>query len=163
MRLELRKLHHSKSLSDETPAYTAQVFIDDKYAFFVSNHGHGGCDQQDQKGRYTAAEVDAWLKANVPPVKSEYFADGLPVDLELWCHMRIDEAQNVADLKRLLAAKIVFTKKATGGLVYCINCKSTDAKRKPWVEQVAAKPDTALVLNQLPFDEAMKIYMATNQ
>lgn len=42
MKIELRKVHHSPSLSEETNAFTADVYVDGKKAGSAENHGHGG-------------------------------------------------------------------------------------------------------------------------
>lgn len=45
-KIELRKAKESKSLSEETPAYTAEVWVDGTHFCDVSNHGQGGPDMQ---------------------------------------------------------------------------------------------------------------------
>lgn len=66
MQIELRRITYSAALSQETSAYTADVYIDGELAFHARNQGHGGCDFYHKAGRWTEAEVDAWLKVNRP-------------------------------------------------------------------------------------------------
>lgn len=66
MKIELRRINHNPKLSEETEAFTAEVWIDGECAFEARNQGQGGCDLYRQVGRWTEAEVNAWLKANRP-------------------------------------------------------------------------------------------------
>lgn len=66
MKIELRRINHNPRLSEETNAYTAEIWIDGERAFDARNQGQGGCDLYRQIGRWTEAEVNAWLKANRP-------------------------------------------------------------------------------------------------
>lgn len=66
MKIELRRINHNAKLSEETDAYTAEIWIDGERAFDARNQGQGGCDLYRQIGRWTEAEVNAWLKANRP-------------------------------------------------------------------------------------------------
>ena len=64
MKIELRRINHNPKLSEETNAYTAEVWIEGERAFDARNQGQGGCDLYCQIGRWTEAEVNSWLKAN---------------------------------------------------------------------------------------------------
>jgi hypothetical protein len=66
MKIELRRINHNLKLSEETNAYTAEIWIDGERAFDARNQGQGGCDLYRQIGRWTEAEVNTWLKANRP-------------------------------------------------------------------------------------------------
>ena len=67
MKIELRRISYNAALSRETAAFSAEVWIDDALAFHARNHGTGGADLYHQVGRWTEAEVNAWLKVNRPP------------------------------------------------------------------------------------------------
>jgi len=67
MKIELRSINYSAALSQETSAYTADIYIDGELAFHARNQGTGGADFYHQVGRWTEAEVNAWLKDNRPP------------------------------------------------------------------------------------------------
>lgn len=69
MLIEIRNLKIARSLSEETTAYTADIFVDGVKSFAASNHGHGGCDffQPYPAAKVTEAEVSAYLKSHVAP------------------------------------------------------------------------------------------------
>ena len=64
MQIELRRISYSAALSQETAAFSAEVWIEGELAFHARNQGTGGADFYHQVGRWTVAEVDAWLKAH---------------------------------------------------------------------------------------------------
>lgn len=66
MKIELRRINHNARLSEETEAFTAEVWINGERVFEARNQGQGSCDFYHQVGRWTEAEVNAWLKANRP-------------------------------------------------------------------------------------------------
>jgi hypothetical protein len=50
LQVELRRIHVSKQLSEETTAFTADIHIDGKRVGYASNHGHGGNTFVDVRG-----------------------------------------------------------------------------------------------------------------
>jgi hypothetical protein len=73
MKIELKNIHHSPSLSEETEAFTANLYINDIHAGYAKNQGHGGptdYDWHDERGRKLIAEAEAYCKA-LPPEKFE--------------------------------------------------------------------------------------------
>lgn len=91
MKFELKNISYNSRLSEETAAYSATLFIDGKKAGTVSNHGHGGCDNQHLEKWVDLAAVEAYIKANHPPLESEFGSDPIPCDLELLCARLLDE------------------------------------------------------------------------
>jgi hypothetical protein len=67
MKIELRRITYNAALSQETSAYTADVYIDGELAFHARNQGTGGADFFHKAGRWTEIEVNQWLVANRPP------------------------------------------------------------------------------------------------
>jgi len=66
MKIELRRITYNAALSQETSAYTADVYIDGELAFHARNQGTGGADFFHKVGRWTEMEVNQWLVANRP-------------------------------------------------------------------------------------------------
>ena len=105
MKIELRRVTHSAALSQETAAFTADIWIDGQLAFHARNQGHGGCDFYHQVGRWTEIEVDAWLKANRLP----RIVHGLTLehDLEAEVGRLLDIELERRRVKRLLRTHLV--------------------------------------------------------
>ena len=105
MQIELRRITYSAALSQETNAYTADIYIDGELAFHTRNQGHGGCDFYHKVGRWTEAEVDAWLKANRPA--RSYQGITLEHDLETEIGDLLTRELEYRRLKRLLRTNLV--------------------------------------------------------
>lgn len=109
MKIEVRNLKHSPSLSEETYAYTATIYVDGKAAFHASNHGHGGCDMYRPIAPFTwddEKRVNDWIKANHPKIDNPY-GDPLEPDLELVVSEQITEQICRKRLNSMLRKKIV--------------------------------------------------------
>lgn len=106
MKFELKKLKIAKQLSEETTAFTAEVWIDGKLAFHAKNSGQGGADIYYKMGDITEGQVNAWLLENHPKVQ---LCEDLVVDpdLETIVGQLIDRAEAEKQLKRMLKSKIV--------------------------------------------------------
>lgn len=147
MLIELRKLKIIQELSEETPCYTAEIWIDGRLAFRASNRGHGGMDDYHQVGSITEAEVNAWLKANRPvPV---FQGTELEPDLEHEVARLMDEAENIKMLRRQQRTRIITIE---DGKVYTYPLKKRPAAhviaaikaRKPAVEIINETGDEGL-------------------
>lgn len=105
MKIELRRIHHSAALSQETAAYTAEIWIDGELAFHARNEGTGGADHYRRIGRWSEAEVDAWLKTHRPPRRlGDIICEH---DLEIEVSNLLLRAVEGRRLKRLLRANLL--------------------------------------------------------
>lgn len=104
MLIELRKLKIVKALSEETPCYTTEIWIDGALAFHASNRGHGAADEYRQAGTISETEVDAWLKANRP--ERTYGGMTFEPDLEHEVARLMDEAEHLTVLRRRLRTNV---------------------------------------------------------
>lgn len=105
MLIELRKLRIMKALSEETPCYTAEIWINGALAFHASNRGHGAADDYRQAGAITEAEVNNWLRAN-RPIRSFHDMTFEP-DLEHEIASLMDQAEHLALLRRRMRTNVV--------------------------------------------------------
>ena len=102
MKIELKNLKVALSLSEETNAYTATIYVDGQRAFEASNHGTGGADLYRPLPGYTGpseAEVSAWLKANKEPLQSHGMT--LEYDLELFVGELVDAHVNEQERRKV--------------------------------------------------------------
>jgi len=110
MKIELRRISYNAALSQETAAFTAEVWIDGEVAFHARNPGTGGADFYRQVGRWTEAEVNAWLTANRLPRSLD---DDLACDhdLEIEVSDPLVRAVEGRRLKRLMKTRLVTIEK----------------------------------------------------
>jgi len=106
MKIELRRVSYNAALSQETAAFAAEVWIDGELAFHARNQGTGGADFYRQVGRWTEAEVNAWLTANRLP---RSLGDDLACDhdLEIEVSDLLIRAIEGKRLKRLLRTNLI--------------------------------------------------------
>ncbi|MGZ8364777.1 MAG: hypothetical protein ACXWWG_00530 [Nitrospira sp.] len=148
MNLTLTKVKYLKSLSEETPAYTATVLLDGKPFCHVSNHGHGGCDEQHMIAPFTNADL---LKA-IEFLKPTY-GDFEPFDS--FCQEKLFESLNagiiakqqeqLAKFKSEFSSKLIFLKTPKGRGIVSIPYDDTNKARvRLYVKQKWPK---AVILN----------------
>jgi len=113
MKVELRKVKIARHLSEETTAFTADLWVDDKHIGYVKNSGHGGNNQVDHrfdgKGLNTRDEVRAFEEwcTKQPPHVSEY--GELAMSDDLYISLLLEEIESERELKRLCKRKAVIT------------------------------------------------------
>ena len=161
MKIELKSIKLSVSLSEETPAYTARLYIDGKHFGDVSNHGQGGPDMvyppkgvrnSDFQPRLT--ELEARIAKEMPKVDmSKYDMDDMEETLEGVCHRLVWEHDARRKLRSALSRKVLFTK---DGKIY-------ETKRSPGAIEAVRRdhPDTT-ILNELSLDEALAVYLGAS-
>lgn len=158
MTIELKKISINTRLSEETVCYSADLVWNGKKVAEVSNHGHGGPDMvrvTDQVGFDAAI---AFVKA-MPRVESEYFPDGLPMDLELWCQTEVgkieEEKRMRSALARLIKSKIVVSK---DGQILTYGIKGVKLMTAEHVARFKASHPDAIILNTMPPEKALRIF-----
>ncbi len=158
--IELRSIDLHVGLSEETPAYTAKVYVDGRYFADVSNSGHGGCDmvhppRGKEKGFYDLVEaLEARIKTTYPGSDYDFGGDAkghMEESLEGLCHAQAWESVERRNLKSRLSRKIIMVE---DGKVYTIKGKRTPER----VEAVAKRYPDATILNSLKFDAAYDLF-----
>ena len=167
-RIELRRVSHSKSLSEETPAYSAQVWVDGVHFCDVANHGQGGPDEvHGVKGETNSAfyprleALNARIAATYP--SHTYDAGGethsFDESLEMICHGIVWDADTDKAVKRDLAGKVMWLR---DGRVYSISLRGKYKRftREQIVAHVKTKEPDARFLHDMPLTEARKYLVA---
>lgn len=80
MLVELRKVKYSASLSEETNAFTADLYFDGKKVGYASNHGTGGPNDVHISNPADEARFRAFIAAQ-PPEPCD-FGDGKPLTMD---------------------------------------------------------------------------------
>lgn len=139
MLIELRTLRIIKALSEETPCYTAEIWIDGTLAFHAGNRGHGGADDYRQVGAITEAEVNSWLRANRPT--RSFHGMSFEPDLEHEIARLMDEAEHLGLLRRRRRTNVIMIE---DGEVYTYPLKGRHAATLIAAIR-AKKPDIEIV------------------
>ncbi len=159
-KIELRKVSFNTALSEETSAYSAQVWVDGRHFADVSNHGTGGCDMFHPAKGLTHSELqtlNSEIKETYPKRLSETGAN-YDADLESVCGELLMKHLESHDLKRLLRRTIAFVVPAKKG-VLSFKGKHEGVSRAHLVTETLRKYPGAKVLNNLPFDEALALFV----
>jgi hypothetical protein len=159
MKIELKNIKHMESLSEETNCYSATLHVNGKKIGEVSNQGHGGPDNF-YGDRAAFDEAEAWLAANKPAVD---LGDDMtiPMDMELFCGEILSAHLISKDLKKVLRSRILFVEDGKDGM-FQLRWKGVRKVEDRHVEVVRNKHPRAKILNAMPFQEALEVYMANS-
>lgn len=115
MKITLKNLKHMASLSQETHAFTATIYVDGKAAFQAMNNGHGGENSYNTIKGYkgpSTKEVDEWLKNNTDAHEIEGMI--IQNSLEIVIGDLINEKISDKELKKLLKNNLLVISKEDG-------------------------------------------------
>ena len=150
-KLELKNIKYFASMSEETPCYKADIFINGKKAINVSNHGHGACDE-------IYAYPSFGLTQNGLKEFEQYLAklqddDFEPIDS--WCHDRLYEYLDQKKLKRDMKTKFICVDKVKNELYAYAKKGHSDLA---FYDHMKKNHPNDTCLNFLAFDEAWKFF-----
>ena len=153
MIFSIKQLSSNPALSEETLAFTCSVYIDGKKVFTAMNNGTGGCHSYHPVKGKTYKEIreaEAWAR-------SEHPDEFEPLDFVIDGLVERESARKI--LAREFKKKVLF-KTPDGKLMeYRYFSKEVDeAKIK---EGFAHAGNT--VLNDLPIEEAVTVYLEAQQ
>lgn len=145
MKIELRKVAHYPRLSEETEAFNADIYIDGVKRGEVENDGHGGMNfiHPFELSR----EIDEYAKTLPPDPPFPGMEDLGPfaITADYLMSKLIEEHLIKKDLQKILKKKTLFVKDG--------KCYEMKLPHRPKPEEKAQ------ILNDLPFEDALKIYV----
>ena len=156
MRIELRKVEYSARLDEETSAFSAEIWIDGHKAGQARNQGQGGptlisplslAQRLDEHGRTLPSETVAGDPPFVIQPDGEWIVGGLLND---WILLR--------DLRRDLLNRALYTRSDKPGLFRTSVLKPVQLEQVLGSDEVRGKWNVGVFLNQLPVDEALRLY-----
>ena len=157
--IQLKNIKHSEFASEETHCYEATLYVDGVRWGFVGNSGHGGPDHFYGVGGRNYGDLPALNEriAAAYPRFNEYVA----VDLEIVCGDLVNEFLRQRHLKSLLSrgtkTKVLYFKEppVEGAPLFTQPLKTHSLEAM--VKFIATKYPTAVVINTLPQDQALKL------
>lgn len=152
MKIELKAIQYAAFSSEETNCYSANLYVNGRKIDSVGNDGHGGPDRF--HGDHAAfATADAWCKANLPKWEGSK-GEALDTDLEMRCGQIVDEWLTARDLKTAFRTKVLMRDPADGNL-YAVKHRG---RIEVTIAGIGKRHPGAVILNALPFDEALTLY-----
>jgi hypothetical protein len=124
MDIKLKNIHIDLRLSEETNAFTADLFINGKNAGTAVNDGHGGmtsCRPKDRKGAELIREAEIWCEKQRPEVvkNEDESTFTISMSLDYYLDRIIDEhiaKKEQARFEKLMVNSIIFG--IPGGVEY---------------------------------------------
>lgn len=155
MKIELKSVHVNARFSRETTCYQAIICVDGVAVAHAENDGGGGCDHyRPMEGKRDLLDAAYAYAKTLPPLKSEYFPEGLPMNLELLVGQLLSDA---AVEKRFDALTKKYALESADGKVWQYKAP----KGRTVAEVVAALVAKGkIILNVLPRDEALAVFKA---
>ncbi|HAI39502.1 MAG TPA: hypothetical protein DCM40_16035 [Maribacter sp.] len=149
MKLELKNIKYFASGSQETPCYTATLYIDGKKAVYVDNNGHGGCDRHHAVEPFTWKDVEE-VKSYLAKQSGDSFEP-----LDTWCQDKMYDHVEQKKLKRDMNTKYICVDYDKNQL-YAYPKKVANAT--VFQKHMEKKHPKDTCLNFLPFDVAWHIF-----
>lgn len=161
MKFTIKNLKKSEFASHETLCFEATVYVDGKRAFTAFNDGQGACNMYHpliKKGGGICPEsrklldaAEEWVQAQ-PEITEDaaWHKDGkftFKPDLDHYIMQAVTEVEIMKDFKKTLKKAAFYA----DGDVRTYYCKPAD---NGWREQCLKKYPNAIILNDLPEDEA---------
>lgn len=103
MKIELKNIKTNLTFSEETTMFKADLYIDNTLEGYASNEGHGGptCIYKTPNGNWDKIHAAMEFCKGLPPVKSEYFPEGLEMDLEMYLDTIIEKEVEKKEIARI--------------------------------------------------------------
>lgn len=143
MKIELRKVAHYPRLSEETEAFNAEIYIDGVKRGDVKNDGHGGMNMI--YPHTLEREIDEYAKTLPPdpPLPGYESIGAIPWTADYLISHILEEHLLKKELEKRLKKNTLFVKDG--------KCYAMKAPARP-------REAVAHILNDLPIDEAIKLY-----
>ena len=159
MQTELRRISYNASLSQETSAFTADIWVDGKKAGSAENHGTGGCtnihphalqQRLDEHGK-TLPQVDIGsMSGGKPRLISQ--------DGEWIIGQLLDDWILLRALRKQLKNRAVYTKVGEVGIFVTRVLQPVQLTQILGSAEIKAKWKVATFLNSVPEAEALALY-----
>lgn len=160
MKIQLKNVKYAKFASQETNCFEATVYIDGVKQGFVTNEGRGGPNSYspwtlqtklDDYGKTLPLIVTEW-----PDPKDPTGFMTLQPDADILIGDAFEIAIREKDFKRAVTSRILFVN-SKGELMQTRTM--TAAERETVMARPLALKDCQTILNKLPFDEALALYV----
>lgn len=109
MKVELKKLKVHNDMSQETTCFSADIYIDGKYAAHAQNNGCGGCNMYHFEDRAVEKKFNEFCESLPPIPASEYtYGQELKMDADLYISELMQQEETRKQLTRWCKKQTVF-------------------------------------------------------
>lgn len=154
-KITLKNIQSNERMSDETPAFTADLYLDGERIAMVMNHGHGGCNDYDfaKNAEWTVETLSKMVKETFPKTLNPYSNEMDEEDLDSLIFGIVYAHMDAKKFRRSFKTKILVKEGQTIREFGYKGCKQlTDAH---WASFEKQHPELmSKVLNKLS-DEAL--------
>lgn len=159
MKITVKNVKVAEFASEETLCFEATVYIDGKRGFTAHNQGHGGSNMYhpikkgDDFDRSLLDAAEAWVKKQ-PEIVCNDFEETFSYQpcLDHFVDKAVNEFQTEKQLKKALKKALILE----ADKIFSYNCKADHPTIR---EQIKKKYPDAVIMNDLPLDEALEIFM----
>lgn len=174
MNIEMKKIKHYASMSEETYCYEAVVYLDGKPFAEVRNGGHGGCDMVYDHPRTIYSDIQEWrdklkeLESYFQSLPSQQFSyenangdmvyDYINQTFESWCHDQVGYHVALQEMRRDLKKSILFI---DDGKLYAMKFPMIKKMTREIAEKIAKSNDELQgkkILNLMDEREAVALF-----
>lgn len=148
LEVRLRGLRYEAALSEETPCFSASLYLNGKRRGTVSNHGQGGPHSFSE--RAAELELNEWAKSQ-PPLK---VGDReLAMDGELYLSCLVDDVLTARDRKHMVRRLIKRLKRTAREAELIVVGVRTEGRQLTAVGDCARRERVGAVIRQLAEEE----------
>lgn len=159
MKIELRKVDYSASLSEETNAFSAEVWIDGKKEGHAQNHGTGG--PTNVHPNTLRLRLDEYGKT-LPKADIGASFDGEPhlivQDAEWIVGQLLDDWILLRDLRKRLKKRVLYVELGKRGIMQTKVLPPEKIAQILGSAEIKAKWRAATWLNSVPEEEVLKLF-----
>lgn len=105
MKIELKNIKSHSSMSEETNAFSATLYVDGVKAGFVSNDGRGGSNRIELMNQQLLAPMLEWARSQ-PAVTSSF--GELPMDLDFYLSIQVENELTMRQAKRYFSSYVCY-------------------------------------------------------
>jgi len=106
MNVTLKSVKIHPDMSEETNCFSATIYLDNKRVGTVRNSGRGGCNDYHWEKPEAGRQIEEFAKTL--PLPSEYFSEGLPMDIDLFIDDLMEKHEENKQYKRSCKTKTLF-------------------------------------------------------
>ena len=163
--LELKAIKHAEFASHETHCYEATVYFNKKTIGWVNNDGFGGSDTFNAKEPFKDnntiwKSLESRLAEEHPQEHLEWDNSMHDMTLESWCYNQVNKFLSKKDFNRYIKSKVVYIDPEKPNNIYSFTLKGVKSITQQHIDYVKSKYPSYKILNDMPKEEALKLWIS---